>query len=318
MTTPLDIRSKEWTPEQQLQELTRRMDILGLGKEVMPPFTPCPNDVVCVVPYKSGTTWLMHICHQIRMQGAEPTFQDQTNVVCWLEWNKVINGVEPDAVVQPAEPRLFVTHLTDYDVVPKAKRMIFSFRDQMDALYSLYRMANSLLILKGRVSLALFAEKFVESGLIRRRIEDLLVWWKRRHQDNILLMFYEELKEDHSGSVSKIAKFMGANCSEEVIGRVVHTTSHSEMSRHSSKFDARSVALTIAEQVQEEPDFDAEGYAVRVRKDGGRSGDGKILPLSVQEYYNQLWKEIITAELGFNSLKEMRDAWRKEQLEQQN
>ena len=83
------------------------MGFLGLGKEVMPPFTPRPNDVV---PYKSGTTWLMHICHQIRMQGAEPDFEDQTEVVCWIEWNKTVHGVDPDNVTQPAEPCLLATH----------------------------------------------------------------------------------------------------------------------------------------------------------------------------------------------------------------
>ena len=315
MTTALVIHSKEWTSEQQQKELNRRMNLLGLGKEVMPPFTPRPGDVVCAVPYKSGTTWLMHICHQIRMQGAEPTFQDQTDVVCWIECNKMLKGVEPDAVIQPTEPRLFATHLSDYDIIPKANRIIYGFRDQMDALYSIYCMMDSLLILKGRIPLGLFADAFVESGLVRKRIEQLLGWWKRRLQDDILLMFYDDLKEDHSGCVHRIAKFMGVNCTDEVIARVVKTTSHAEMSKHSSKFDARSLSLALAQQIGEEPDFGAEGHAVRVRKDGGRSGDGKLLPQHIQEFYNQLWKEIITAELGFNNLKEMRNAWHKEQQE---
>ena len=224
--------------------------------------------------------------------------------------------MEPDAVTQPAEPRLFVTHFTDYDVVPKTKRMIYSFRDQMDALYSLYRMMDSLLIFKGRVPLTLFADTFIKSGLVRKRIEDLLVWWKRRHQDNVLVIFYDDLKEGHSGCVRRIAGFMGVNCSDEDIAHVVKTTSHAEMSKHSSKFDARSFTLSLAQQIGEEPDLNAEDYVARVRKDGGKSGDGKILPLSVHEYYNQLWKEIITAELGFHNLKEMRDAWHKEQQEQ--
>ena len=67
--------------------------------------------------------------------------------------------------------------------------------------------------------------------------------------------------------------------------------------------------------IGDEPDFDAKDYVVRVRKDGGRSGDGKLLPQHSQEYYSQQWKEIITAELGFNNLKELRDAWHKEQQE---
>ena len=313
MTTALVTDSKEWTPEQQKQEFTRRMNLLGLGKEVMPPFTPHPDDVVCAVPYKSGTSWMMHICHQIRMQGAEPTFQDQTTVVCWIEYNKVLHGVDPDDVLQPVQPRLFATHLSDYDVIPQANRIIYSFRDQMDALYSLYCMMDTLLLFKGRIPLALFADTFVDSGLVRKRIEQLLGWWKRRHQNNVLLMFYDDLKEDHTGSVRKIAKFIDVDCTDEVIARVVKTTSHAEMSKHSSKFDARSFSLALAQQIGEEPEFDTEDYVARVRKDGGRSGDGKILPLHIQEYYDQQWKEIITAELGFNNLKEMRDAWHKEQ-----
>lgn len=313
MASASAVQSKEWTPEQQQQELTRRLNLLNLGKEVMPPFTPGRTDVVCAVPYKSGTTWLMHICHQIRMQGAEPTFQDQTDVVCWIEWNKTLKNVEPDDVVQPAEPRLFATHLSDYDLIPEANRIIYSFRDQLDALYSLYRMLDSLLIFRGRVPLSLFADTFIETGLVRKRIEQLLGWWKRRHQDNVLLMFYDDLKEDHRGSVLRIAKFIGVNCDDEAISRIVKTTSHVEMSKHSSKFDAHSFTLALAQQIGDEPDFDAEDYVVRVRKDGGKSGDGKVLPQHVQGYYTQLWNEIITAELGFQNLKEMRDAWHKEQ-----
>ena len=104
----------------------------------------------------------------------------------------------------------------------------------MDALYSLYRMMDSLLILKGRVTLALFEDTFIKSGLVRKRIEDLLVWWRRCHQDNILMMFYEDLKEEHSECVHRIAGFMGVDCSDEAITHVVKTTSHTEMSKHSS------------------------------------------------------------------------------------
>ncbi len=54
-------------------------------------------------------------------------------------------------------------------------------------------------------------------------------------------------------------------------------------------------------------------YHSRVRRDGGRSGDGKIIPPDVQQCITDQWKEIITAKLGFENLKDMRDAWHKEQ-----
>ena len=61
------------------------------------------------------------------MQGAEPTFQDQSTVVCWIEWNKMVHGVEPNDVTQPELSRLFATHLSDYGIIPKANQIIYSF-----------------------------------------------------------------------------------------------------------------------------------------------------------------------------------------------
>lgn len=309
------IHSTEWTPEQQLQELERRLDIFdNFLKKSAPasPFTPRPDDVICAVPIKCGTTWLMHICHQIRMQGVEPDFEDQSKVVCWIEWNKLFHGVDPNDVIQPVKPRLFVTRFTDYDKVPKSKRIIYLFRDQMDALYSLYLVKDSSLMLRGRVTLSLFADYTIKSGVIRKRFEDLVVWWEKRHQENILLLFYDDLKENHAGSVRRIAKFMGVDCDEDVIARVVHTTSHAEMSKHSYKFENSTFTLAQAKQIGEEPIFGTDEYIGRVRKSGGRSGDGKILPPDIQEQINQLWREIVTAKLGFQNLQEMREVRLKE------
>ena len=54
------------------------------------------------------------------MQGAEPTFENQTEVVCWIEWSKVINGVDPDNIIQPAKPR---ANFPNYDNVPKSDQI---------------------------------------------------------------------------------------------------------------------------------------------------------------------------------------------------
>ena len=117
--------------------------------------------------------------------------------------------MEPDTVTQLPQPRLFATHLSNCDVIPKAN----SFRDQMDALYSLYHMMDSLLRLKERIPLAPFADAFVESGLVRKRIdsEQLLGWWKGRHREDILLIFYDDLKEDHSQCVYRVANLWVLN-----------------------------------------------------------------------------------------------------------
>lgn len=306
------ISSNVWTPEQQLQELTRRLDIFDSIQKswvaMTPKFNPCPDDVICVVPPKSGTTWLTHICHQIRMKGAEPDFDEQTKVVYWLDANKKKYGIDPDDVVQPAKPRLFVSNFTSYDKVPKSRRMIYVFRDAMDALYSEYRMRDSLFMLRGRVSFGVYAKLILDRGKVRQKFEDLVIWWGKRHQEDVLFLFYDDFKENHKGSVRRIAKFIRIDCDEEIIERVIRTTTHSEMSKHASKFDSVFHMPSLISQFHEEP-RDGENKVGRVRKDGGKSGDGsKNLPFDIQEQINQLWKEIVTTTLGFKDLNEMRQA----------
>ena len=116
-------------------------------------------------------------------------------------------------------------------------------------------MLDSLLILRSRVELGIFAETFI-NGMIRKRLEDFVGWWKRRNQENILLIFYEDLKQDHAQYVARITKFMRVNCSDEVIARVVHTTTHAEMSKQSFRFVSRNGILGLAQLIGEEMDLD--------------------------------------------------------------
>ena len=86
---------------------------------------------------------------------------------------------------------------------------------------------NSMLLLKGRVSLAVHVfTEFCTKKLqwTASNLRDILVWWEHRHDKDVLLLFYDDLKEDHTGCVRRIAKFMGVDCDDETIARVVHTT----------------------------------------------------------------------------------------------
>ena len=303
-----------WTPEQQMQELKRRMGIMMsmMHMQEKPTFKPNPDDVIAVVPAKHGTTWLLHICHQIRMKGQEPDFEDQFEVVGWIEASVKFLGRDTLSQEQPATPRVFVSHLP-YDLVPEGGKKIFSFRDPKDAVVSAYHFMDSALAFKGRIALPLFAQAFI-SQQVDKQIKEIVTWWEHRNDKDVLLLFFDDLKEDHEGSVCRIAKFMGVDCNEEEIARIVHTTSHAEMSRHSEKFSTRKFVSKISEKLGEEPVAEAE-FVGRVRKDGGKSGEGKQkLPPEVQKRIDQLWQSIVTPKLGFQNLQEMREAWKKERL----
>ena len=274
-------------------------------------FAPVPSDIIVASPPKCGTTWLVHICHQIRMRGAKPDFVEQIpDVATWIEYSKKLFNIDPNTTVQSADPRIFFTHLP-YADIPKGGKLIYCFRDQMDAFYSYYVFINTMAVLKNRVSLSVFADYFQRLQWTRKHFEDLLVWWEHRNDSNVLFLFYDDLKENHVGCVRRIAKFMGSDCGEAVIASVVHATTHAEMVRHHSKFDMHSIVIANARALGDEPPSELCGG---VRKDGGKSGDGTMLPQEVQQSIVNEWREIVTSKLGFQSLASMREAWRIELL----
>jgi hypothetical protein len=73
------------------------------------------SDVIVFTPPKSGTTWVTHMCHQIRTHGAALTFEDQDDVVPWIDrlGTAYLRGTrfndEPDAPHEAA-PRVFKSH----------------------------------------------------------------------------------------------------------------------------------------------------------------------------------------------------------------
>ena len=303
-----------WTPEQQMAELKKRMGsaMAMFNSQEKPTLKLNPDDLLVAVPPKHGTTWLTHVCHQIRMKGEEPNFEDQSEVISLIEIHEKMFGIKPEDQKQPAKPRIYATHLP-FLIVPKGSKRIFSFRDPKDVLVSAYHFMDSGLALKGRVALPLFARAYVQQ--IERQLTDLMSWWDHRNDEDMLLIFYDDLKEDHAGTVRRIAKFMGVDLDDDAVARVVHTTSHAEMSRLASKFDTRKLVKKMHEMIGIEDEPAPEGEFVgRVRKDGGKSGEGKQkLPVDVQQRIDQMWQAIVTSKLGFKYLKEMREAWKNEQ-----
>ena len=296
----------EWTPEQQVMALKYRIALVM--KQSPFSFTPRPSDVIVAVPGKSRTTWVSHICHQLRMRGAEPDFDDQDKVVVWMEKGVEWFGLDPNTTPQAAEPRLFKSHLP-YGDIPAGGKMIYCFRDLKDVVVSAYHFMNTQILLHGRVSLPIFVQVCVQVGFVIQMLETLLVWWDHRHDDNILFLFFDDLKEDHPGCVRRIAKFIDIECSEEILKRVVHTTTHAEMSHHSTKFASLAAIEFHVKKFGEKPPTE---IVSKVRTSGGRSGDGQALPVEMQQYIEEKWTEIVTAKLGFKSLKEMRAALHKE------
>ena len=86
-----------------------------------------------------------------------------------------------------------------YRFVPDGGRRIFSFREPKDVVVSAYHFLDSFLALKGRVALPIFAHAYLQT--IESQLNDLVKWWEHRNEENMLRLFFDELKEDHAGTV---------------------------------------------------------------------------------------------------------------------
>ena len=223
---------------------------------------------------------------------AKSLFESQDFIVTRVEAMENLLGIEPASRPQPSRPYIFLTHHI-FPLIPIGGRRICCFRDQKDAAISAYYFFDSLLSLKGRVSLLIFVKFWIELTL-NSRLKDLLIWWEHRHDNDLLLLFFDDLKEDHEGCVHQIAKHIGINLDEAAIARVVHTTTHTEMVRHHSKFDSRRYAALIAKRIGEN---ETKITAGRVCRGGGKSGEGETLPSEIKQLVDQVWQEIVTSKL---------------------
>ena len=78
LTEPAPGFNEPWTPQQQIQELKTR---LGFAQSIID---------------SQEMTWLLHVCHQIRMKGQEPNCEDQWEVVCLIEGHEKLYGQRPN------------------------------------------------------------------------------------------------------------------------------------------------------------------------------------------------------------------------------
>ncbi len=170
-------------------------------------FEPRPDDII-ISPYaKCGTTWLQQIVHGLRTGGSMDL--DEINAV--VPWIEVADdaGWDLDAP-QVAKPRLYKSHFSWHNV-PKGGRYIYSFRHYDDAIVSFYRMLEGWYFEPGSISLkTLISWRWPHDEVDSRGYwYHLRSWWEKRHNKDVLLLCYEDMRADLAGTVRRIARFMG-------------------------------------------------------------------------------------------------------------
>ena len=66
---------------------------------------------------------------------------------------------------------------------------------------------------------------------------DLVDYWARRFDANVLLVCFEDLRTQTRAHVERIARFLDLDCDEALLSVVLELSSSAFMERHPSKFD---------------------------------------------------------------------------------
>lgn len=256
-----------------------------------------PSDVV-IAPYgKSGTTWVQQIVHCLRTRG-DMDFDDISRVVPWIETSPML-GIDLDAE-QKANPRAFKSHLA-WDAIPKGGRYIVPIRDPRDAFFSLYKFMEGWFFEPGSISLDEFAPRFYVND--REYWKHLASWLPRRNDDDVLLMVFEHMKLDLSGTIERIADFIGIGLDDELRKITEEHASLRFMQAHKNRFDDR-LMRELSERLASLP---PGGDSAKVR--AGKVGEhARHLGDGIAAEFDAIWRQEITARFGFPSYRALTEA----------
>jgi len=286
-----------YTRPTSIKEMRERMQFFATdeGWQRGLSYKPGPTDVFIVTPPKCGTTWMQQIVHGLRTRGSMD-FDEISSVVPWINMAHDI-GIDIYAP-QAADPKAFKTH-SKLNEVPQGGKYIVVVRDPCDALVSDYHFMGEMFFDKNSVSLEEFArEDYIPSRGVHQHI---LAFWEQRKDENVLALSYENMKADLSGTIERVAEFIGIELDEELRQIVLKQSDIKFMQEHKAQFEdhlirkARSAAMKLP----------LDGQLNKVRN--GQVGESKQhVPDDIKEELDIVWREEITAKIGLKSYEDLR------------
>ena len=266
-------------------------------------FKPHGSDII-ISPYaKCGTTWIQQIAHGLRTRGSME-FDEINAVTPWIEIADDV-GWELDAP-QVAEPRVYKSHLS-WQAIPKGGRYICSFRRSEDAYISFYRFLEGWMFEPGTISLdTLLTWRWPRDGLASQGYwYHLSSWWEQRHNNNVLLLCYEDMKADLPGTVQIIARFMGITLDDSLLDIVIRHSTREFMLAHRTQFDERHIRQIGEKRAGLPPAIDVNKITP------GPSDEARYqLSPAIVEMLGDTWREQIASRFGLENYEALRQSLR--------
>jgi hypothetical protein len=232
--------------ESALVTLMNRAQSGGRFERVFRGYEPTASDVFVSTFAKSGTNWMMQIAHQVAFRGAGD-YAHIHDVISWpdmggrrsqrmavsLDDNRVQNA-------SPTHLRVIKTHLSArYVPYNRSARYLVVVRDPKEILVSSYYFAGGAagpLMPNPDVWFQLFLTRRFPLNFGSTWAEHTAGYWALRHEPNVLLLPFQEMKRDLKGAVRQVADALGVPLTSAEMSSVLERSTFSYMSSIEHKF----------------------------------------------------------------------------------
>uniref|UniRef100_A0A3Q4AYD4 Sulfotransferase n=1 Tax=Mola mola TaxID=94237 RepID=A0A3Q4AYD4_MOLML len=192
------------------------------------------DDVMLVAYPKCGFNWMVGVLRKIIGEATGKKMDSKTPPLIEFSAPEYLKVIEQDP-----SPRLLGTHIHP-DNIPasffeKKTKMLVVFRNPKDTLVSFYHFYQNNPVLPSGQSWETFFSNFM-SGEVAwgSYFEHAKAWEKRMDDPNIMVVTYEELKEDLSMGVRNISRFFGFQLTEEQVQQIAEGSTFRAMREKSN------------------------------------------------------------------------------------
>ncbi|XP_034991677.1 sulfotransferase 1C2-like isoform X1 [Zootoca vivipara] len=200
-------------------------------------FQAHPDDLlICTYP-KAGTTWMQEIVYMIQ-HGGDP--QKYAQVPIYLR-NPFIDLFPPkplpsglDVARKMPSPRTIKSHLPIQLLPPsfwkQNCKIIYVARNAKDNAVSYFHFHRMNKFLPEPGTWEEFIERYIAGAVTYGSwANHVRGWWEAKERHPILYVFYEDMKEDPSREIQKVAQFLGIELPEFVLNQIVQHTDFENM-----------------------------------------------------------------------------------------
>uniref|UniRef100_A0A4W4ELU1 Sulfotransferase n=1 Tax=Electrophorus electricus TaxID=8005 RepID=A0A4W4ELU1_ELEEL len=192
------------------------------------------NDVMLVAYPKCGFNWMLSVLHKIM----SPPTGEKVECVGTHFLPTCVSAIPSQTLPQVPAPRLLGTHLHP-DIIPpsffnKKTKMLVVFRNPKDTAVSYYHFSNGNPILAAAESWDKYCADFINGDVPWGSYFDHALAWEKHIDDcNMMIITYEDLKEDLRGGIRKVAEFFGFDLTNTRIATIAEDSTFSVMKKGS-------------------------------------------------------------------------------------